>query len=256
MKKILSIALTLVLLMGMLALLPVSAEETYATNTVAVIGTTEYTDLATALQAATDGQTVEVVKDVTYTGNVTTANSYTVGSTASAAYAVITNAITIDGKGHKFTFSPSSTSSNYFAFCLSGKVTVKDYTIIASKASAIQLTTANADVTLDNLTVTSDYLAISSDGNQSQKLTVNGGIYRKTTVSDVFCMKTYGTVVLNHPELYAYRGEVLFAISGAKSTATINGGTYLINKSVNKHGALLRADASAHLTVHGGLFVA
>lgn len=112
---------------------------TQAAN-VAKVGNTEYATISAAIDAVQDGETIELLSDITVSG-----------------YFVYNKSFTIDGKGKTITCASANTNyPNYFVNVANGYAqTFKNVTINANEKVpyAIQCIGSTSKLTLDNVTV-------------------------------------------------------------------------------------------------------
>ena len=112
---------------------------TQAAN-VAKIGNTEYATIDAAIKDVQDGETIELLSDITVSG-----------------YFVYNKSFTIDGKGKAITCASANTNyPNYFVNVANGYAqTFKNVTINANEKVpyAIQCIGSTSKLTLDNVTV-------------------------------------------------------------------------------------------------------
>lgn len=116
-------------------------------QTVAKIGTTEYTTLQAAVEEAQAGDVIDILQDFTLT---TVTES--IGGTATTKYNVdINKSVTINGNGHTITASAGKR-----ALALSGSgndIVIKDLTVVNNGAASAVVIWDDLTCTLDNTTV-------------------------------------------------------------------------------------------------------
>ena len=170
-KKITSIVLAVLMVVSMVSVMAVSVS---AAAYVAEVNGTPYETLQAAIDAAQDGDTVELTADITL-------NPQNISGESAKFGAYITKSITIDGKNHTVT-SGSGTARTFGVKGVSGDVDVvfKNITINNSQNKAICIITRGGigSLSLDNVKL--DTQGCSSGYNQP--LTIGGTQYTQAKV--------------------------------------------------------------------------
>ncbi len=114
---------------------------------VAKIGNTGYATLQAAVDAAQNGDTIDILQDI----QLTTVSSTVNGESSIKYNVVVEKGITLDGHGHSIT-----AGSNKRPLALAGigkEIVLKDLTVKAKGATALWLIASNMTVTLDNTVI-------------------------------------------------------------------------------------------------------
>lgn len=106
---------------------------------VAMIGKAGYNTLAEAIEAATPGQTITLVKDIEVVG------------TTDANRVVINKAITLDGNGKTITATSTSSSCRAINIDCEGEVTLQNLVVVAAGQRAINVIEKPCTLTLDKV---------------------------------------------------------------------------------------------------------
>ena len=171
-KRPVSILLVLLMVAGMFSVLPISAG---AVGEQAKIGATEYATLLDALDAAQDGDTVELLTDITLDPQTISGESIKYG-------AYITKSITLDGNNHTIT-SAANTARTIGIKGVSGDVdvTIKNVEIDNSNAGAICVITRGGigSLNLDNVVLDTQ----GCPSGYNQPLTIGGTQYTQAEVN-------------------------------------------------------------------------
>ncbi len=162
-KKITSIVLAVLMVVSMVSVMAVSAS---AATYVAEVNGTPYETLQAAIDAAQDGDTVELTADITL-------NPQNISGESAKFGAYITKSITIDGKNHTVTSGVKGVSGDV-------DVVFKNITINNSQNGAICIITRGGigSLSLDNVKL--DTQGCSSGYNQP--LTIGGTQYTQAKV--------------------------------------------------------------------------
>ena len=234
-RKFLSILLTLAMA---LTLLPVSAMAEGPADPVAQIGNTKYETLAAAFNAATDGDTITLLKNGNGNGVSVPANKFTNAG------------VTVNFNGYTYVVGgqlvgSAGTGTNAFQLLKDNKITFKNGSIVgATEGSKPADDTPNwhgapaiviqnyCDLTLDNMTVT-------------------GGDETVYTMSN-----NCGNVVIKDTTINAKNGDVAFDVCRYASYPSVNvtvKGNSTINGTVEVSGVIGEGQ-SRQLNIEGGSF--
>lgn len=234
-RKFLSIFLTLAMA---LTLLPVSAMAEGPADPVAQIGNTKYETLAAAFNAATDGDTITLLKNGNGNGVSVPANKFTNAG------------VTVNFNGYTYVVGgqlvgSAGTGTNAFQLLKDNKITFKNGSIVgATEGSKPADDTPNwhgapaiviqnyCDLTLDNMTVT-------------------GGDETVYTMSN-----NCGNVVIKDTTINAKNGDVAFDVCRYASYPSVNvtvKGNSTINGTVEVSGVIGEGQ-SRQLNIEGGSF--
>ena len=198
-------------------------------NAVAQVGSTVYTDLQAAIDAAQRGttKTVTLLKDV----SVSAAG---LGNTKGAI--TITGNITLDGDTHTISITSIDAGATPSAINIqnSANVTLKDLTIDSNGAKHGLNINNNANVTLENVKILDSvqYAIVCN----SSKLTVNGLYTQGNAWGINVDSKTAGVnsnVIINNATINEKDSIVLENSNDVGSNLVINGGTF---NNIKKQG--------------------
>ena len=265
----------LVLALCLTLLLPFSAaadEPTYAADTVAVIGTTEYSDLQKAFDAVKTGETIRLVADIADTKKTATYS----GTVYEKGNAVSRGRVTLDGNGHSLTYSGGSSDANFaLVFDANAVIEVKALTVFSYR-SGVKLTdgaqvflkdcnicAAKTDYrsATHDLTANKDFkgLAVKIDNDWRSYVEIDGGHYRGafSTMIDI----RYGSITVKDGDFKVYNSTVLLQVGDsigesaadtARAAGYLLGGTFESIDSKANGAMIARAYKSATLSIWGG----
>ncbi|GHU36268.1 hypothetical protein FACS1894105_06340 [Clostridia bacterium] len=255
-KKILALVLTAAMVFGITpTLAPITA---YAAGDVCEIGTTQYTDLADALEAVHDGETIKLLKDIDYEDNIKIEsknitfdlNTFTLDVTVDthAALYVINGWVTLTGSGEfNVTNTWDGEWENYWDGCAvyaeSSDVTVTNaagvYAVYGLYSSII---TVQGDVTIIGDDYDNVYIGVEAD--DGTEITVAGDIINTITDGFAYAVNTGG-----------YGSSVSVAGDANGSVAAYEGAKVEIGGDINASGAGIWAGNDTTIFVGGNVTV-
>lgn len=225
---ILALCMLMTLAMPMVAFAEVAESDVWAVRNVGETEDTGYSGFGKASAALKDGGTITLLKDFTYTD---------------ASISLTQNDITFNGNGKTLTYVNKNSAGNkgsgkderaLLTISSTGTVVINDLKIALgeiaatkeSKITALSITGAGADVTLENCHFKVNRIAVWVNG-ENAKLTINSGSYESNT-----------------------KGAVV-QLAKAGVECTVNGGTFTQNVSQY----IFRAETFKNLTINGGTFI-
>lgn len=225
---ILALCMLMTLAMPMVAFAEVAESDVWAVRNVGETEDTGYSGFGKASAALKDGGTITLLKDYTYTD---------------ASISLSQKNITFNGNGKTLTYVNKNSAGNkgngtderaLLTIKSTGSVVINDLKIALgeiaatkeSKITALSITGAGADVTLENCHFKVNRIAVWVNG-ENAKLTINSGSYESNT-----------------------KGAVV-QLAKAGVECTVNGGTFTQNVSQY----IFRAETFKNLTINGGTFI-
>ena len=224
---ILALCMLMTLAMPIVAFAEVAESDVWSVRNVGDTEDTGYSGFGKASAALKDGGTITLLKDFTYTD---------------ASISLSQKNLTINGNGKTLTYVNKNSAGNkgsgkderaLLTISSTGTVVINDLKIALgeiaakdSKITALSITGAGADVTLENCHFKVNRIAVWVNG-ENVKLTINSGSYESNTKGSV----------------------VQLAKAGVE--CTVNGGTFTQNVSQY----IFRAETFKNLTINGGTFI-
>ncbi len=224
---ILALCMLMTLAMPIVAFAEVAESDVWSVRNVGDTEDTGYSGFGKASAALKDGGTITLLKDFTYTD---------------ASISLSQKNITFNGNGKTLTYVNKNSAGNkgsgkderaLLTISSTGTVVINDLKIALgeiaakdSKITALSITGAGADVTLENCHFKVNRIAVWVNG-ENVKLTINSGSYESNTKGSV----------------------VQLAKAGVE--CTVNGGTFTQNVSQY----IFRAETFKNLTINGGTFI-
>ena len=275
-KRFLSAMMVIVMVAVMLPFGAIFASAaTYAETTVALVNGTEVAadGLQAAVEAATAGGTITIVKDFTLTGTIS----------------INAGTWTIDGANKTITSDATTIGTTYMFKIKDATVNIKDLTL-KTMASGVYVN-GIANVTIEDCNfytggtteginaipaAREDFkggcsIAINIDVSEDALVTVDGGVYKAYGASGyVICVKGNAVCYDGYfvGENCSFVGRTSHSsasteMADAISSLSIYGGTWIkpvINRNVlsgsngTTEGAVLRADKGSVMNIYGGTF--
>ncbi len=269
MKKF-SFIMALILTVSVFTVLPGTNASAYSADTVAVIGSEEYSDLDSAATAAKSGDTIKIVADISTKAALTISGpGYVDGKMT------IKKDITIDGDGHTIAYSGGTSDAAYAISAKDISLLIKNLTV-TSAWSGIDVQDGSY-VTLENVNVyaggskkgeTTDLESTQKGTAVNVKETARGHVVIKSgeykSYSGVCLQIRNGSISVYDGNFIAEKSEIVLQV-GEKpapdlqenSTALgwIYGGTF--SKPVSSaqvNGCVIRSYNNGSLMIYGGSF--
>ena len=241
MKKLFSAALAVCMLLCSAGL------SVLADNTVAMIGTAEFTSLATAIStanAATDTPvTITLTDDILLEDNTKFS---------------ITGDVILDLAGH--TIDLTYNAPNFYLIDVTGKLTVNDSSDThsgtlkiddASTSSYLISVSATGELVINGGTFSSAQAPISCGNSANAKITINGGHISNSWYNGAIIMRGNSELTINDGVIENTKNSNVISAGTGSCAITIKGGTIGASGS---SGTSVNLNGSNTLVIEGGTF--